>query len=198
MRVRLVVTRAIREDVATRFSSLGAETPDADRVREALHVRCSFHLLVPLSEAYFFGEPAALTRAGVRLGVPIHRTGTDVEEFATNDPAFLPRALQKNAEMAGRGYLWWREERHPKRYLEFLVECSGGLYQETEGGARALEALDWPIVGAGSGTVPFIRALFKDLSDALGIASPLGAGAVSGSTYPARTVHRETLTLRNI
>jgi hypothetical protein len=190
--------RAVQDRIVERFSTQGAESPDADRAREALRVRCSFHLFVPLTEAYFFGEAAALTRAGVRQGIPVHRSGTDVEAFETGDPEFLAAASKKNAEMAERGYAWWREERHPKRYLEFLVGRSGGLYQETEGGVRALEALDWPSIGADLRAVHFARALFEDLSDALAIPNPLGAGAVSGWTYPARTIRRETLTLRNL
>ncbi|WP_437989441.1 hypothetical protein [Sorangium sp. So ce145] len=190
--------RAVHERIVERFSAQGAESPDAERAREALRKRCSFHLLVPLSEAYFFGDAAALTRAGVPQGTPIHRSGTDVEAFETDDPEFLPIASKKNAEMAEHGCPWWREERHPKRYLEFLVGRSGGLYQETEGGVRALEALDWPGIGADPQAVHFARALFEDLSDALAIPNALGAGVVSGWTYPARTVRRETLTLRNL
>jgi hypothetical protein len=71
--------KAVKEHVLERFSSLGAELPDAARVREALRTRCSFHLLVPLTEAYFFGEQGALMRAGVGQGISIHRPGADVE-----------------------------------------------------------------------------------------------------------------------
>ncbi|MGK4008928.1 hypothetical protein WMF31_40360 [Sorangium sp. So ce1036] len=135
---------------------------------------------------------------GVRQDIPVHRRGNDVEAFETDDPEFLPAALKKNAEMAEHGYPWWREERHPKRYLEFLVGRGGGLYQEIDGGVRALEALDWPGVGADPRAVHFARALFEDLSDALAIPNPLNAGDVSGWTYPAQTIRRETLTLRNL
>jgi hypothetical protein len=156
------------------------------------------HLLVPLVEAYFFGERAALGRAGVAAATPVHRVGADVEAFETDDPGFLPAALQKNAEQVEKGYPWWREERHPKRYLEFLVAQSGGLYHETEGGARALEELEWSASSPVAATIPFARAMFEDLSEALGIPNPLGAGAVSEVTCPARAVRRDTLTLRNL
>jgi hypothetical protein len=188
------VRRAVQEVLAERYPSQAA----ADRNREVLRARCSFHLLAPLVEAYFFGEPAALTRAGVAAGVPVHRLGTDVEQFETDDPQFLPLAQDRNSEKAEAGHSWWREERHPKRYLEFLVNQSGGLYQETQGGARALEALDWPALGAGPQTLTFARALFEDLSDALGITNPLGSGGLNQWTYPERTVRRETLVLRNL
>jgi hypothetical protein len=65
--------------------------------------------------------------------------GTDVEDFETNDPKFLPHAAIENGKKSTVGAPWWREERHPKRYLEFLVESSGGLlYDETIGGVQAL------------------------------------------------------------
>jgi hypothetical protein len=192
------VRRAVQEALAIRYPSQTA----ADQARETLRSRCSFHLFVPLAEAYFFGERAALMRAGVAAGIPVHRSGTNVEEFETDDPQFLPLAQIRNAEKAAAGYSWWREERHPKRYLEFLVGCSGGLYNETKGGARALEALEWTTVGAETQTIQFARALFEDLSDALGIESPLNAGAVKSAvsrwTYPEKTVRRERLTLRNL
>lgn len=189
--------RAVQEVLAGRFSSQAA----ADRARETLRSRCSFHLLVPLVEAYLFGERAALARAGVAAGIPVHRLGTDVEEFETDDPQFLPIAQARNAVKAEAGYSWWREERHPKRYLEFLVDSSGGLYNETKEGAQALEVLEWPTVSAGPQTLKFARALFEDLSDAVGITNPLkslGNGITSKWTYPEKTVRREALTLRNL
>jgi hypothetical protein len=188
------VRRAVQEVIAERYSSQDA----ADRNQKSLRLRCSFHLLVPLAEAYFFGELAALARAGVAAQIPVHRIGTDVEQFETDDPRFLQLAQVRNTEKAEAGYSWWREERHPKRYLEFLVDSSEGLYEEMKGGVRALETLDWPNVGATAQTTQFVRALFEDLSDALDMTNPLGAGTVSKWTYPERTVRRETLTLRNL
>lgn len=190
--------RGIEEQIRERFTVNGVPTDQTDRAREALRTRCSFHLLVPLAEAYFFGEQAALVRAGVAAHVPVRRVGPDVETFETDDPGFLPRAHQKNAQMAAIDKGWWREERHPKRYLEFLVDQSGGLYDETTGGARALETLDWQAVAAIADTVSFARALFEDLSDRLEIQNPLGAGTLSPCTYPARAVRRERLLLRNL
>lgn len=189
------LVRAINEVLAERYPSLAAR----DRARVALRERCSFHLLVPLAEAYFFGDPAALSRAGVPAGTPLHLVSADVEAFETNHPDFLAQAAVENAEKAATGRDWWREERHPKRYLDFLLACVGRIYSETQEGARALESLAWPdiAVQGGGAAVAFARALFEDLSDALTITSPLGAGAASPWTYPARTVRRGTLTLRN-
>jgi hypothetical protein len=189
--------RALHDEIEARFPSYPSQDA-ANHVREALRSRCSFHLLVPLAEGYFFGEPAAVTRAGVAPGVAVHRLGADVEDFATDDPGFLPLTEARNAEMTVRNYPWWREERHPKRYLDFLVQRSGGIYDETRGGRAALETLDWPLVGAAPGAAQFARALFEDLSEALGIENPLGVGATARWTYPLKTVRPETLTLRNL
>lgn len=191
------VRRAVHEEIVARFPSYPSQDA-ANHAREALRSRCSFHLFVPLAEGYFFGEPAAVRRAGVAPGVPVHRLGTDVEDFATDDPGFLPLAASRNADMVVRNYPWWREERHPKRYLDFLVQRSGGIYDETRGGRAALETLDWPMVGAAPSAVRFARALFEDLSEALGITNPLGAGATAEWTFPPRTARPETLTLRNL
>ncbi|WP_152622415.1 hypothetical protein [Archangium violaceum] len=188
------VRRALNEEVSARCSSQDA----AERMKRVLRERCSFHLLVPLVEAYLFGEPAALARAGVASGVAVHRLGADLESFETDDPGFLPRAEKENAKKAALGAPWWREERHPKRYLEFLVESSGALlYDETVNGVRALRTLDWILV-ASTSPLLFARALFEDISDLLGIANPLGPGSCSPHTYPAKNVRRETLMLRNL
>ena len=86
--------RAVQESVAERYPSLDS----AERARQALREHCSFHLLVPLAEAYFFGEDAALVRAGVPGTTCVHRLGHDVEDFETDDPGFLPLANAKNVE----------------------------------------------------------------------------------------------------
>lgn len=186
------VRRAVREAIERH--------PDSAIAREALRARCSFHLLVPLVEAYFFGEANALLRAGVGAHVPVRRLGTNVEDFETDDPAFLPLAMARNAQQAADGYGWWREERHPKRYLSFLVGRSrpGALYNETVGGRAALATLDWGAVGADHQAVQFARSLFEDVSSALEVANPLGAGVTADCTYPSRAVRPEALTLRNL
>lgn len=184
------VRRAVREAIERHPSSFHA--------REALRARCSFHLLVPLVEGYFFGEPGALLRAGVGAQVAVRRLGTNVEDFETDDPVFLPQAAATNARQVENNVAWWREERHPKRYLSFLVGRSGGVYDETVGGRAALETLDWATVGADLQAVRFARALFEDMSSALEVANPLGAGATADTTYSPRAIRPEGLTLRNL
>lgn len=168
-------------------------TEALQRVRD----RCSFHLFVPLVEAYFFGERAALTRAGIPEATTICRRGDDVEDFETDDPEFLPRCAALNAEKASQGVGWWREERHPKRYIDFLVERAGGAYSE-RAGARALETLDWPTAGALPAATRFARSLFEDLANLLETANPLGPGDTHEGTYPAKRIRREERVLRNL
>lgn len=187
------VRRAVEEVLVQRYSSLETR----ERARRSLRARCSFHLLVPLVEAYFFGERAALRRAGVAEATPVHRRGADVECFVTDDPAFMPGVAKSNAQKASFGEAWWDEARHPKRYLEFLIaQERGELYREVMGGAEALTTLDWSGVVCGGGA--YARSLFEDLADALSLPNPLGAGLTSPDTYPSKSVRRESLTLRNV
>jgi hypothetical protein len=53
-------------------------------------------------------------------------------------------------------------------------------------------------VGADRQAVRFARSLFEDISAALEVANPLGAGATADCTYPSRAGRPETLTLRNL
>jgi hypothetical protein len=85
-----VVTRCIRRGVDDYFvrHPLGSSRTE-DRYRERLRTRCSFHLLVPMPEAYFFGERAALERAGVAADVRERLCCEDLEAFETDDPEFI-------------------------------------------------------------------------------------------------------------
>jgi hypothetical protein len=181
-----VVTRWIRRGVEDHLAR-NVENLRADaRRREALASKCSFHLLVPMPEAYFFGERAALERAGVARGIEARLCREDLEAFETDDPAFVTRPNRPN------------EHRHPKAYLKHLLHRSeaGRLYKETRDGVRALENLAWPELSRSSDTLCFARSLFQDLADALDVSNPLGAGSLASSTYPAED--RRGLLLRNI
>ncbi|WP_426748147.1 hypothetical protein VZQ01_14715 [Myxococcus faecalis] len=191
------IRRGVVEEVQSRAKSLSLSSSTVEKIAQELRNRCSFHLLVPLAEAYLFGEPAALQRAGVAAATPVYRTEADLEDFETNDPRFLPRAAVENARKAKHGATWWREEKHPKRYLEFLVELSGGLYDETIGGVHALRTLDW-LMTESSSALLFARALFEDIGDTLGMPNPLGAGVCCKWTYPSKASRREELILRNL
>ncbi|HSO00140.1 MAG TPA: hypothetical protein VLS89_17730, partial [Candidatus Nanopelagicales bacterium] len=60
-----------------------------ERAYERVCERCSFHVLAPMVEAYFYAEPAALTRAGARRPSLVDAAASDVERFVVDDAAFL-------------------------------------------------------------------------------------------------------------
>jgi hypothetical protein len=183
-----VVTRCIRRGVDDYFvrHPLGSSRTE-DRYRERLRTRCSFHLLVPMPEAYFFGERAALERAGVAADVRERLCCEDLEAFETDDPEFIPRPNSPT------------DRRHPKRYLAELLRRSGRPevrpYRETHDGARALESLAWPELTDNPNCLSFARALFEDLADVFAVPNPLGDGTLAPTTYP---VDRRDLVLRNL
>jgi hypothetical protein len=156
------------------------------RVRE----RCSFHLLCPMLEAYSFGEPAALPRAGAARPARLDPTH-HLEDFLAADPAFM-------APNDVREHPWRRPDRarHPKRYLSFLsnpgdTERAG--YKESRDGVRALSTLDWAQVFAYQPPgIAFAHSLFDDLADAFGVPNPF-----PGACHPL-TMRRPGRTLRNI
>jgi hypothetical protein len=158
------------------------------RVRE----RCSFHLLCPMLETYFFGEPDALRRAGVTRPA-ILDTSRHLEEFRATDLAFIvPGDVQ--------GHDWRTPDRarHPKRYLKFLSDPDdtkpvASRYREGRDGAKALATLDWAQVFAYQPPgIAFAYSLFDDLADALGMENPF-----PGTCHPL-TMRRAGGTLRNL
>ncbi len=169
-----------------------------DRLRRELKTKCSFHLLKPMVEAYLFGDSAALGLAGVPNGVnPCLVHPTDVEQFESNDSLWMPICQAENAQKQLQNKHWWRNELHPKRYLEHLTERGHVTYEETTHGKDALIALDWNQVPKCQPDTPIVRSLFEDLSDWFGITSPI-SGQTHPSFYPMRTVNRANLLLRNM
>lgn len=168
---------------------------DGRRAKELVRSRCSFHLFSPMAESYLFGEAAALTRAGAGPAPAPRLVSSDVENFETNDPAWLPQCIEENRR---RAVGWWKHERHPKHYLEHLVDLTGGFYSETIGGVAGFATLNWPAVPASAGATAFARALFEDLAEALGVRNPLGPGDAAAETWPARTARRDQQVLRNL
>lgn len=185
---------ACQQALNDKASSAQARSRHAQIVQQ----RCSFHLLRPMVESYLFADAVALATAGVSSSiVPVLRHPSDVEEFEVTDPSWLPQCHHVNGAKQAQ-FPWWREELHPKRYLEHLVlRGAGGSYEETDQGRRALLNLQW----ASAATVPtgisLLRALFEDISDWFGVQSPLGAGTLAAAFYPARSVNRQGLLLRN-
>lgn len=152
--------------------------------------RCSVHFLCPMVEAYFFGEPAALLRAGATRTAELD-AARHLEAFSSVDPSFL-------ALPSVRDHPWRSEDRkhHPKRYLRFLNDPTDeeiGRYRETRQGRDALARLDWAKVFAYEPTgITFARSLFDDLADALGTPPPF-----PGTCHPL-TERRQDGALRNL
>lgn len=83
-RVTSWVRRGMEREIARRSQVAGWGF--AEKLRRRVRERCSFHLLVPMIEAYFFAEEAALQRIGVSSEHPPRLTRRDVEHFETDDP----------------------------------------------------------------------------------------------------------------
>jgi len=135
---------------------------DIKDIKEKLREKCSFHLLKPMVESYLFGDANALRVAGVpqdRIPKLVHPT--DVEQFKTDDPLWLPTCQKENEERQ-KVTPWWCHECHPKHYLEdYLIE---GEYKEAKNGRNALEKLNWQKVPKCQTDTIFIRSLFEDIA----------------------------------
>jgi hypothetical protein len=152
--------RAVRDHVEGSFSA----DPVRQRVFADLAERASFHLLAPMVETYFFGEAAALVRAGAdKVPSRFNASDHDVEDFEVDDPPYAAAASidTKNPR------------RHPKRYVRFLCDPLGTVsrpYRETTQGVAALDTLDWPQVLGKAAFARFARSMFQDIEDALVLA----------------------------
>lgn len=162
-----VVVQVFRDAVMRHIESNWPSLNTRQRVYAAVRDRCSFHLFRPMTEAYFFGESAALQRAGVAPPQAPQLVHSDWEQFLSSDTAYLglPAGSDRVVDMPER-------QRHPKSYLHYL--CDPTLadkkcrYKETKGGVAALRALDWPQVLTPAPHCPFLHALLDDLAEALG------------------------------
>jgi hypothetical protein len=182
------VTRLVADGFRRYISRETRTHRELARVRE----RCSFHLLCPMLETYFFGEPDALRRAGATR-TAILDASRHLEEFRAADLAFLgPEDVQ--------GHDWRTPDRmrHPKRYLRFLSDPDdtkrvSSRYREGRDGAAALGTPDWAQVFAYQPPgIAFAHSLFEDLADALGVPDPF-----PGTSHPL-TARRSGGTLRNL
>jgi hypothetical protein len=169
------VVRVFRRAVERHLAGLqGARARTAD----ALRARVSFHLVVPMIEAWFFGDRQALRRAGVPDDAAPILDGAGLEDFRTLDVRYegageadCPRWVARGRKKADRPkWLGDQRERHPKGYLQWL--CRDGdaksctSYDESRCGAEALKQLDWQAL-AGNRGLGYLGALVEDLADAL-------------------------------
>lgn len=166
------------------------------RALERLRARCSFHLLVPMLEGYFFGDPAAPARAGARRPSEFDPARCDVERFEVDDPAFEGPPMSARPAWVHRDP--WVRRRHPKDYLRFLCDPEGSdhhrvRYRETRGGVDALEHLAWGQVLARRAQARSARALFDDVARALELPCPF-----PGELDPLTAHRAEGGVLRNV
>lgn len=187
--------RVAVENLLRKISSAAAQ----QRYRAILREKCSFHLLKPMVESYLFGDRAALNAAKVAADViPALMHQTDVEQFECVDPLWLPACRVENQQRQTKNS-WWRHELHPKAYLEHLTMRQLIEYEETAHGKAALAALDWRNVLKVPGDSPIICALLEDIADWFGCVNPvMGRCEPDQFFYPVKTVHRDTLLLRNM
>ncbi len=149
------------------------------RTETALRERVSFHLIVPMIEAWFFGDPQALRVAGVPDGVEPLLDSADLEDFLTTRdvryvgatevacPCWVARG-KKKADCPK--WLGRQREYHPKGYLQWLCHDGGAKnctsYDESGAGAEALKRLDWKALLDNPG-LRYLGALVEDLAHAL-------------------------------
>ncbi|MCK5522630.1 MAG: hypothetical protein KAI83_05790 [Thiomargarita sp.] len=148
------------------------------RVRKKLQNDCSFHLLVPMIEAYFFGDkmdhgnPAALNKAGAILKSTVSGKNLNVEDFKV-----IEHIHQGVDYLTATGTSNWAKtlenrDKHPKKYLDYLCcpetdkkTARKHRYRETKGGVEALKILDWnTVLSSKQNYVKFLRALIHDIA----------------------------------
>lgn len=172
------IARVFRAAVARHLAGLSRAR---GKTEEALRERVSFHLITPMIEAWFFGDPRALVAAGAPPEATPRLAVTDIEAFRTNDESYLAatdascpcwasRRDKKNRPKWLGGH---SRAHHPKGYLQWLCLDGGAKnctsYDETHGGGRALSGLRWEaLLGEDASRARYLRALLADLADDLG------------------------------
>ena len=81
------VVNEFREAVCSCLPGFYSTAFRQNRCLTQVPLRCSFHLLRPMIEAYLFADPEALSRAGVQRG-PSLLAERDLEDFHTDDPEY--------------------------------------------------------------------------------------------------------------
>ncbi|MBF0192847.1 MAG: hypothetical protein HQL99_17175 [Magnetococcales bacterium] len=170
------------------------------KIREIIRNKCSFHLLKPMIESYLFGDLEALSMAGVPASTqPLLVHATDMEQFESNDPQWLPNCYAENEEKKKINQPWWRHECHAKQYLIYLRSRHSEFpYQETMHGKKSLTMLNWKKIQKTPTDNPIIHSLFQDIADWFGVQNPLGEGKIDPIFYPSSDVNPATLLLRNM
>lgn len=192
------ITAALRQTLERRLAEWPGNARSIDRLRDELREKVSFHVMAPMTEAYFFADPAALDRS---TAPALDRANLfdletrDVESFEVTDPDYLDAPVVRDCR--------WRKpgprRGHPKRYLCYLTDPpqrggSGSRYRESDHGVRALSELEWPTVTRDAQRTRFARSLLADLVDML----EAPAGAFDGDTHPLTWPPPPDRVLRNL
>ncbi|HEY8378014.1 MAG TPA: hypothetical protein VIK91_16065 [Nannocystis sp.] len=169
------VIGSVRSAFERKLESWPVDGPARRRLVETVRERCSFHLMAPMTEAYFFADAQALARAthpGPDHPVQFDAATRDIEAFEVDDSNYLD--ARHDPAIA-----WCTDNRarHPKHYLRYLTDPQldgKHRYNELGPGVAALETLAWSEV-VRTDTRPatharFARSLLADLHDMLGIA----------------------------
>jgi hypothetical protein len=207
------VTEVVRLAFTRHVDTLSAKSKD--RVRRALREKVSFHLAVPMLEAWFFADPRGLKNLGVSASSSEFSVSCNgkYEEFCTDSPPYIADMGQQcsvwNAIPIDRRTKrdrppWLMEQevraRHPKSYIQWLMrdpfakKCTN--YKETINGVTALERFDWLTTLLPPNELPYLRALVEDLANLLGVEIDLPPGKSCDLTS-CRQLNRNAV-LRNV
>lgn len=202
-----VIVQAFQTAVKDKLKALQQQQSAStfSRIQARIQTACSFHLLCPMVESYFFADSATLAVGGVAASIsPRLLHPTNVEQFdASPDlhPAWQALCQRENSRQHSLEHLWWQTERHPKHYLSHLLDISGVEgYFETTLGAQMIQALNWNRMAKTPTDSPIISALLEDIWDWFGQTPLLGdcVGQSSPATYQVRTLRPTQRLLRNI
>ena len=209
-----VVVQVFRDATVRHLRDLRLTDPGrADRVADALRWRASFHLAVPMIEAWLFADPNGPGNAGVRADrlPPNWEKSRDPEDFLTHDPAYLAddcractawRALPPH-KVKDHKPAWRTEHRelHPKAFLAWLcrdpAEKKCSQYQETHEGVAALRSLDWTAALSAQQHCTYLRALVQDLAAGLDT-TPAFPALGTAAALTSHLQRRAAPVLRNI
>lgn len=187
-----VVIEHVRESAKRTLQAIAGEERRA-RAAGLMRERISFHLAVPMIESWFFGDLAALqTEVPAARWPPVVDVTRDPEDFLTADAAYLADDGSACEAFANKGikpaWLKTRRSEHPKHYIEWLMRAPAmakcTTYMEQHEGVRLLKKIDWRAVLAPETRFPYLRALVRDLEEALG---PSSCGLAAGGAEALRT-----------
>jgi hypothetical protein len=198
------LAHALRQSVQRKIEEFASSLPSRERLAQKLRERCSFHLLVPMVEAYFFCDPKALKQGGAIIESRFDSLKHDVEDFVVDDVDYMtaPETTAESEPNKERRKRSWAKaievrRRHPKHYLKYLSsphDPFGSQYKETKHGADALRSLDWTRVLAEQTHVRSVRALLNDIADFLSW-PPFAGNEVQDTS---RSAPRRASVLRNL